>query len=81
LTRGKLEVRGGGEEGGVTATAPCYGYEASGARHDKTLILEDSEVYMTFLGPLQLIDKEGNTVGVMGWEQAQALWAEQTRQR
>ena len=81
LTRGKLEVRGGAEEGGVTAVAPCYGYEATGARHDETVILEDSEIYMTFLGPLQMIDKEGNTVGVMGWEQAQALWAEQTRQQ
>src|SRR2546421_6212871 len=49
LTRGKVEVRGGDATGGVTSTAPSYGYEASGARHDKTLSLEDSEVYMTFV--------------------------------
>ena len=25
MVRGKLEVRGGASDGGVTATAPCYG--------------------------------------------------------
>ena len=47
LTRGKIEVRGGEAEGGVSATGPSYGYEACNARHDETLILEDSEIYMT----------------------------------
>jgi hypothetical protein len=36
---------------------------------------------MTFLGPLQFIDKDGNTLAVVGWEQAQALWAQQTGQK
>ena len=78
LSKGKIEVRGGEEEGGISATGPSYGYEACNARHDQTMILEDSEIYMTFQGPLQLIDDDGNTLGVMGWEQAQAMWAEQT---
>lgn len=78
LTKGKMEVRGGVEEGGATALALGYGYESCNARHDKTYFPIDSEFYMTFMGPLQFIDPEGNPVAVVGWEQAQALWAEQT---
>lgn len=78
LTKGKMEVRGGVEEGGATALALGYGYESCNARHDKTFFPVDSEFYMTFMGPLQFIDPEGNPVAVVGWEQAQGLWAQQT---
>lgn len=78
LTKGKMEVRGGVEEGGATALALGYGYESCNARHDKTFFPIDSEFYMTFMGPLQFIDPEGNPVAVVGWEQAQGLWAQQT---
>jgi len=81
LTKGKLEVRGGSMGGGDTAVAPGYGYEPCNARHDQTDFLEDSEIYMSFIGPLQILDENDNTVGVLGWEQAQGLWAEQTGQR
>lgn len=74
MVSGKLTVRGGNEEGGVTATAPCYGYEADGAVHDQTLFLEDTEVYMRFQGPLQFIGPDGQPVFLAGWEQMQALW-------
>ncbi len=80
LTKGQLEVRGGDMGGGDTAIAPGYGYEPCNARHDQTDFLEDSEIYMSFLGPLQILDDDDNTVGVLGWEQAQGLWAEQTGQ-
>ena len=78
LTKGKMEVRGGAEKGGSTAVAVGYGYEAANARHDQTHFLEDSEFYMTFLGPLQFITEDGAPVAVVGWEQAQELWAHQT---
>ena len=78
LTKGKMEVRGGVDEGGATALALGYGYESCNARHDKTFFQIDSEFYMTFMGPLQFIDEDGNPVAVVGWEQAQALWAQQT---
>ena len=78
LTKGKMEVRGGVEKGGATALAMGYGYESCNARHDKTEFPVDSEFYMTFMGPLQFIDPEGNPVAVVGWEQAQDLWAQQT---
>ena len=74
LVKGKLEVRGGDAAGGTTAEAPGYGYEATGARHDVTIFLEDSETYMRFQGPLQMIDEKGNTVGIYGWQEMQALW-------
>ncbi|MEQ8231416.1 MAG: acetylacetone-cleaving protein [Gammaproteobacteria bacterium] len=78
LTRGKMEVRGGVDEGGATALALGYGYESCNARHDKTYFPVDSEFYMTFLGPLQFIEDDGRPIAVVGWEQAQDLWAQQT---
>ena len=36
--------------------------------------LEDSEFYMTFLGPLNFIDEEGNTIALVTWEDAQGAW-------
>jgi len=74
LTKGRMEVRGGHDEGGSTAIAPGYGYEPCNARHDFTNFTEDSEFYMTFLGPLQFIDEEGNTLALVTWEGAQAAW-------
>ncbi|MEM7466997.1 MAG: acetylacetone-cleaving protein [Pseudomonadota bacterium] len=78
LTKGKMEVRGGVDDGGATALAMGYGYESCNARHDKTFFPIDSEFYMTFMGPLQFIDPDGNPLAVVGWEQAQGLWAQQT---
>ena len=45
-----------------------------------TRVKKKSFIVMTFLGPLQFIDKDGNTLAVVGWQQAQALWAHQTGQ-
>jgi hypothetical protein len=78
LTKGKMEVRGGVEAGGATATAMGYGYESCNARHDKTYFPIASEFYMTFLGPLQFIEDDGSPIAIVGWEQAQGLWAQQT---
>lgn len=46
LNKGKIVVRGGEEEGRVSATGPSHGYEACDARHDKTLIHEDSAIFI-----------------------------------
>jgi hypothetical protein len=70
-----MDVRGGKAEGGDTAIAPGYGYESSGARHDKTQFPIDSEFYMTFLGPLTFIHPDGSPIAVIGWEEAQGAWA------
>lgn len=74
LTRGSMEVRGGEEDGGVTVTAPAYGYEACQAFHGSTYFPEDSEFYMTFLGPLNFVDDEGGTVALVTWQTAQEAW-------
>ena len=74
MVRGKLTVRGGDDKGGTTATAPCFEYEATGAVHDETLFLEDTEVYMRFQGPLQFVGPDGQTTMLAGWERMQALW-------
>jgi hypothetical protein len=78
LTKGRMEVRGGRDQGGATATSLGYGYEACNARHDKTFFPVASEFYMTFLGPLQFINPDGSPRAVVGWAQAQELWQAQT---
>ena len=73
--KGKMEVRGGHESGGSTAKGLGYGYEACNARHDKTYFVEDSEFYMTFLGPLNFIDENGNTLALVTWQDVQQAWS------
>ncbi len=73
--RGRMEVRGGDDTGGATASGLGYGYEPCNARHDKTYFLEDSEFYMTFLGPLNFIDEDGNTIALVTWQDVQAAWS------
>ncbi len=74
LTKGKMHVRGGAGEGGATAQAPGYGYEACNAQHDETNFDEDSEFYMTFLGPLNFTDENGETIALVGWRQVSEAW-------
>ena len=74
LTKGRMDVRGGKDAGGDTAVAPGYGYESCNARHDETYFPEDSEFYMTFLGPLQFINPDGSPLAVVSWEQVQGAW-------
>jgi acetylacetone-cleaving enzyme len=74
LYKGKMEVRGGAENGGDTAIAPGYGYEASGARHDHTYFPHDSAFYMTFSGPIAFIQPDGTVVGLVGWGEVQGAW-------
>ena len=74
MTKGKMHVRGGAAEGGATARAPGYGYEACNAQHDHTEFDEDSELYMTFLGPLNFTDDDGNSIALVGWQQVYEAW-------
>jgi hypothetical protein len=76
MTKGVMQVRGGDAEGGATARAPGYGYEACNAQHDYTVFDEDSELYMTFLGPLNFVDDDGNTIALVGWRQVYEAWQE-----
>ena len=44
------------------------------AQHDHTEFPEDSEFYMTFLGPLNFIDDAGNTVALVGCREVLGAW-------
>ncbi|WP_144098405.1 cupin domain-containing protein [Croceicoccus sediminis] len=75
LTKGRMEVRGGKDDGGETVNAPAYGYEATSAFHGKTYFPVDSEFYMTFLGPLQFVDESGGkTHALVTWDVVQHAW-------
>ena len=74
LTKGRMNVRGETDQGGATAIAPSYGYEACNARHDETEFPEPSEFYMTFLGPLNFIDEAGNTIAPVGCKEVLGAW-------
>ncbi len=62
------------QHGGETAVALGHGYEACNAQHDHTEFSEDSEFYMTFLGPLNFIDDDGNTIALVGAQQVLDAW-------
>jgi len=76
LYEGKMDVRGGVDNGGDTAIAPGYGFEASGVLHEKTYFPIDSKFYMTFLGPLNFLDTCGNVIASVGWVEVQEVWNE-----
>ncbi len=68
MLKGKMEVRGGREAGGVTAFAGDYGYEPSGVVHEQTHFPEETEFYFTNFGPVAFLDDEGNTTSVLDWQ-------------
>ena len=55
MLQGTMQVRGGKEKGGVTATAGDYGYEPNGVLHDETFFPEQSELYFTNHGAIQFL--------------------------
>jgi hypothetical protein len=74
LYKGRMDVRGGADNGGDTAVAPGYGFEASGARHDMTFFPVESAFYMTFSGPIAFINPEGAVIANVGWQEVQGAW-------
>ena len=58
MLKGKMEVRGGAEKGGITAHAGDYGYEPNGVLHDETFFPEPTELYFTNGGPIQFLTPE-----------------------
>jgi quercetin dioxygenase-like cupin family protein len=53
VVSGKMEVRGGVENGGITAISGDYGYEPNGVIHDMTNFPEDTILYFTNFGPIR----------------------------
>jgi quercetin dioxygenase-like cupin family protein len=76
MLSGKTEVRGGVQNGGITACAGDYGYEPSGVIHDSTCFVEDSMFLFTNYGPLKFIDDDDNTLFVVDWLTVRAIEAQ-----
>ena len=74
VLKGKVEVRGGKENGGVTAVAGDYGYEPNGIVHEKTYFPEATEYLFISHGPIQYLDEDGNTSGIIDWIGIQEKW-------
>jgi quercetin dioxygenase-like cupin family protein len=68
VVSGKMEVRGGVENGGITAITGDYGYEPNGVIHDMTNFPEDTILYFTNFVPIRYIDDDNNTVGFLDWQ-------------
>jgi len=68
VVTGKMEVRGGVENGGITAITGDYGYEPNGVIHDMTNFPEDTVLYFTNFGPIRYIDDDDNTTGFLDWQ-------------
>lgn len=58
VLKGRMNVRGGKENGGITANAGDYGYEPNGILHDQTDFPEPTELYFTNYGAIQFLTPE-----------------------
>jgi acetylacetone-cleaving enzyme len=76
---GVLELRGGPENGGALCIKDGYLYEATGAEHERTVMLEDTTFILQMVGPVEWILDDGTTVN-QNWIEAQELWAQQSGQ-
>jgi hypothetical protein len=74
VLRGKIEIRGGVENGGITANAGDYGYEPNGVIHEKTYFPELTEYLFISHGPIQHFDDDGNILMVLDSQAIEALW-------
>ena len=68
MVSGKMEIRGGVENGGITAYGGDYGYEPNGMIHDFTNFPEESVLYFTNYGPIRFMDDDDKTVHVLDWQ-------------
>ena len=73
MISGKMEIRGGAQNGGITAYTGDYGYEPNGVIHDHTEFPEESVLYFTNNGPIRFIDENNQTVFVLDWQVLQGM--------
>jgi quercetin dioxygenase-like cupin family protein len=75
MVSGRMEVRGGVENGGITATAGDYGYEPTGIVHDHTVFPVKTVFLFTNHGAVNFIDDEDRTVAILDWQEVMRLEA------
>jgi hypothetical protein len=73
MISGKMEVRGGRENGGITAFAGDYGYEPLGVIHDWTSFPEASVFHFIQNGPLEFLTDDDATAFILDWRNIQEL--------
>jgi quercetin dioxygenase-like cupin family protein len=73
MVSGKMEVRGGRENGGITALTGDYGYEPLGVIHDWTSFPEESVFYFTQNGPLEFLTDDDATAFILDWRNIEQL--------
>jgi anti-sigma factor ChrR (cupin superfamily) len=71
MLSGTALVRGGSQNGGVTAVTGDFGYEPNGMIHDITDFPEESVLYFSNDGPLKFIDDDDNVVFILDWRAVQ----------
>ena len=76
VIKGCIEVNGGVDNGGVTARAGEYGFEASGMVHHKTYFPVETEYLFIHRGPIEYLGEDGKPSSTMDWRGIQALWNE-----
>lgn len=76
VIKGCIEVNGGVDNGGVTATAGEYGFEASGMVHDETHFPVETDYLFIHHGPIEYLGDDGQPSSIMDWRGIQALWDE-----
>lgn len=55
VLKGRMEIRGGKDKGGITAVAGDYGYEPNGVLHEETAFPVKTELYFTNFGAIQFL--------------------------
>ncbi|MFT3852998.1 MAG: 2,4'-dihydroxyacetophenone dioxygenase family protein [Ilumatobacteraceae bacterium] len=71
---GVVELRGGEQNGGVTARAGDYGYEANSVYHYSTAFPVQTVLYFQNFGPLGFLDENDNVVAMLDWEDVLNIW-------
>lgn len=73
MLSGKMEVRGGVENGGITAYPGDYGWEPVSIVHDHTVFPEPTEMLFTNHGAVVFVDDQDKPVSVLDWEVVQTV--------
>jgi anti-sigma factor ChrR (cupin superfamily) len=76
MVSGKMEVRGGVENGGITALQGDYGFEPNGIIHDYTVFPVKTVLLFTNHGAVNFIDDDNKTIGILDWQEILRLEAE-----
>jgi quercetin dioxygenase-like cupin family protein len=68
MVSGRMEVRGGAQNGGITAQAGDYGFEPNGIVHDHTEFPLETVLFFTNHGAVNFTDEAGRSTFVLDWQ-------------